>query len=112
MVQQGVTQSDYSVTGLLIATATFALLSVLISYTNLRFPRVRQLLEGEPFVVVRDGKLISKNLRRERLTTEDIQAEARQQQIDSLSKVSGRSSRQAVRSASSPSRRGLGRTCL
>jgi uncharacterized membrane protein YcaP (DUF421 family) len=87
LVQQGVTQSDYSVTGLLIAAATFAGLTVGVSYANFRIPSLRRVLEGEPIVIVRDGKLIEKNLRSQRLTREEVEAEARLQQIDSLDKI-------------------------
>ena len=43
--------------------------------------------EGEPLVIVRDGKTIDGNLRRERLTVEEILSEARLQQISSLDEV-------------------------
>ena len=87
LLQQGVTQSDYSVTGLLVAASTMAILTVLFSYLSYRFPRLRPTLDGEPIVIVRDGKPIDANLRRERLTLEEVMAEARLQQIDSLAKV-------------------------
>jgi uncharacterized membrane protein YcaP (DUF421 family) len=44
-------------------------------------------LEGEPLVVVTDGKVIERNLARERLTIEDIQEEARANGIASLADV-------------------------
>ena len=86
-VQQGLTQDDYSLTGALIAVSVIAVLQVLLSYSNFRFPRLRPLLNGEPIVVVQDGELILPNLRRERLTVEDVMEAARQQQIESLDKV-------------------------
>lgn len=87
LVQQGVTQSDYSVTGLVLAGSTLALLVVAVSYASFRLPWLRPVLEGEPVVVVRDGELLERNLRRERLTVEEIEAAARQQQIADLSEV-------------------------
>ena len=87
LIQQGVTQSDYSVTGLVVAAATMALLTVLVSYLSFRFPRLRPVLDGEPIVIVRDGKPIDRNLKRERVTLEEVMAEARLQQIDSLDKI-------------------------
>ena len=87
LVQQGVTQSDYSVTGLFIAAASFAGLSVAVSYLSFRVPKLRRILEGEPIVIIRDGKVIEKNLRSQRLTRDEVEAEARQQQVDSLDKV-------------------------
>ena len=81
LVQQGVTQSDYSVTGMVLAVGTIALLVVTVSYISFRFPRVRPILDGEPIVVVQDGKILDSNLRRERLTRTELAEEARMQQI-------------------------------
>ena len=86
-IQQGLTQDDYSVTGALIAITTLAVLQRGTSYLSFRFGTVRRILEGEPVVIVQDGRVIESNLRRERLTTGEICEEARQQQIDSLDRV-------------------------
>jgi uncharacterized membrane protein YcaP (DUF421 family) len=86
-VQQGVTQDDYSVTGALIVISVFALMQLGVSFLNFRFPRLRPMLDGQPLVLVEDGKTIDANLRRERMTAEDLMEQARTQQIDSLDKV-------------------------
>ena len=86
-VQQGLTQDDYSVTGAITVITTFAILQVLLSYLNFRVPRLRPLLDGEPIVVVQDGKVIERNLKRERLTVEELAEEARTNQIASLDDV-------------------------
>lgn len=87
LVQQGVTQNDFSVTGLALAVSTIAVLTVLFSYLPWRFQMLRPVLEGEPVILIEDGNVIDKNLRRHRLTQEEIAAEARFQQIDSFDKV-------------------------
>ena len=87
LVQQGVTQSDYSVTGIFLAAGTLALMTVLVSYLSFRFKRLRPILDGEPLVIVQDGKPIDGNLKRERLTLEEVAQEARIQQIASLDEV-------------------------
>jgi len=71
LVQQGVTQSDYSLTPNL----------------NFRIRRLRPLLEGEPVVLIERSRIIDRNLRREQVTREELTAEARQQQIASLQRV-------------------------
>ena len=86
-VQQGLTQDDYSLTGALLAIGTIAVLQVAFSYLNFRFPRLRPLLNGEPIIVVQDGKAIERNLKRERLTLDDIAESARLQGIGSLEDV-------------------------
>jgi uncharacterized membrane protein YcaP (DUF421 family) len=87
LIQQGVTQSDYSVTGMTLAVGTITLMTVLVSYLSFRFGRLRPLLDGEPIVMIQDGKVLDRNLKRERLTEEELAMEARLQQIDSLDKV-------------------------
>jgi uncharacterized membrane protein YcaP (DUF421 family) len=87
LVQQGVTQNDFSVTGLALAVGTIAVLTVLFSYLPWRFQVLRPVLEGEPVILIEDGNVIDKNLRRHRLTQEEIAAEARFQQIETLDSV-------------------------
>jgi uncharacterized membrane protein YcaP (DUF421 family) len=86
-VQQGVTQQDYSVTGAVLAVGTFGLLIVATSWLSWRFPRTRPLLDGNPVVLVEDGKPIMDNLRRERISIEELAAQARLQQIASMGTV-------------------------
>jgi uncharacterized membrane protein YcaP (DUF421 family) len=84
LVQQGVTQSDYSVTGAVTVIATIALLTALLAFVNYRFRPMRRVLEGEPIVLVEDGRPVQRNLRRERITVEELEAEGRQQQVSSI----------------------------
>jgi uncharacterized membrane protein YcaP (DUF421 family) len=87
LVQQGVTQNDFSITGLVLAVGTIGLLTVAFSYLPWRFQVLRPILEGEPAILIEDGKVIEKNLRRNRLTHEEVAAEARSQQIASFDEV-------------------------
>jgi uncharacterized membrane protein YcaP (DUF421 family) len=87
LVQQGVTQNDFSVTGSLLVGATIGLMTVAVSYTSFRFPRLRPVLDGEPVIVVEDGTPIDRNLRRNRITHEELAAAARSNGIGSLDGV-------------------------
>src|SRR3954449_6457031 len=87
LVQQGVTQSDYSLTGVSIVIVTMALLTVFTAWLSFRFARLRPVLEGVPVLLVADGRVIEKTLRAERMTVDEIAAEARQQQIGSLADI-------------------------
>jgi uncharacterized membrane protein YcaP (DUF421 family) len=86
-VQQGLTQDDYSVFGIFIAVGTIAALQLLTSYVSFRFPGLRPALSGEPIIIVEDGKPIERNMKRERITLEEVMEEARLQQIDSVGKI-------------------------
>ena len=61
-LQQGLTQDDYSLTGALLVVGTIAALQVGVSYVSFRFPRARPILDGEPVIVVQDGKVIERNV--------------------------------------------------
>jgi uncharacterized membrane protein YcaP (DUF421 family) len=86
-IQQGLTQDDYSVTGAVIAISTIAALQVGTSFLSYKSRRARRVLEGEPIVIVQDGKLIERNLKRERLTEDEIAEEMRAQQIAAVEDV-------------------------
>jgi uncharacterized membrane protein YcaP (DUF421 family) len=87
LVQQGITQNDFSVTGMMIVGSTVGLMTVTVSYVSYRFPRLRPALDGEPVIIVQDGEPVERNLTRNRITLEEVAAAARQQQIASLESV-------------------------
>jgi uncharacterized membrane protein YcaP (DUF421 family) len=86
-LQQGLTQDDYSVTGAVIVVGTLAVLQVFTSWATYRFPFTRGLLEGQPLIVLENGKPIERNLKRERLTVEELAESARLHEIGSLDEV-------------------------
>jgi uncharacterized membrane protein YcaP (DUF421 family) len=86
-LQQGLTQDDYSLTGAVLVVGTIAVLQVGVSWLTFRFPRVRPIIDGEPVIIVEDGKPIQRNLDRERLTVEEVAEAARHEQIAHLSEI-------------------------
>jgi len=87
LIQQGVMQNDFSLTGAIIAISTIALLALLMSWATYLWPWAERVLEGEPRVVVRDGEILTDNLRRNRLTKAEIESEMRLAGIGQLSEV-------------------------
>src|SRR4051794_2201524 len=71
-LQQGLTQDDYSLTGAVLVVGTIAVLQITVSWVTFRFPWARPILEGEPLIIVEDGKPIERNLKRERLTVAEL----------------------------------------
>jgi uncharacterized membrane protein YcaP (DUF421 family) len=86
-IQQGLTQDDYSITGAVIAVGTIAVLQLVVSYSSFRFRWARSFLHGDPIVLMQDGEVIERNLKRERLTREELAEQARGQQIAALEDV-------------------------
>lgn len=87
LIQQGVTHNDFSLTGATLAICTFAFWALVLSWTAYLFPRAKDLLEGTPRVIVRDGEIVTENLQRDRLTRDEILSEMRLAGIGRMSEV-------------------------
>lgn len=87
LIQQGVTQQDYSVTGAFLAVGTFALLTILLSWINARMPKARKFTQGTPVVVVKDGECDMKTISNERLSLDELLGAARQQGIERIGDI-------------------------
>lgn len=87
LIQQGVTHNDFSLTGAILATTTFAFLAIAMSWVTYLFPRAEKLLDGEPRVIIRDGTLIKENLRRDRMTQSEVESEMRLAGIAAMADV-------------------------
>src|SRR4051812_19279118 len=87
LVQQAVTQQDYSVTSGVLAVSTFALLTVLFGWVSWRFRKSRPLIDGLPVVIVKDGEPLLAAMSQERMTLDELYAQARQQGIRKLGDI-------------------------
>lgn len=87
LIQQGVTHNDFSLTGAILAIATFAFLAITMSWLTYLSPRAEKLLDGEPRVVIRNGKLLKENLRRDRMTQSEVESEMRLAGIANMDQV-------------------------
>lgn len=87
LVQTGVTQEDYSVSGIVLSVSTFAFWITMMNWLTWRSDRARRLIEGVPMVVVQDGQPIMETLQVEHIPLEELYESARQAGIDDLAKV-------------------------
>ena len=87
LIQQAVTQQDYSVTGGILAVSVFALLTIAASHGSRRWRRVRAPLHGVPYVLVRKGEPLVETMRLERMSIDDLLIAARQQGITRFSDI-------------------------
>jgi uncharacterized membrane protein YcaP (DUF421 family) len=87
LVQQGITQQDYSVTAAVLAISMFALLTVVFGWISWRFRRTRPFVNGVPVIIVKDGEPRLQAMAQERMTIDDLYAQARQQGIRKLSEI-------------------------
>ena len=87
LLQQAVTQQDYSVTAAVLAVSTFCLLTVALSWLNARYRRVRPLTHGAALDVIDHGEPVLANLKAEQISIDDLMAAARSQGIERFADV-------------------------
>jgi uncharacterized membrane protein YcaP (DUF421 family) len=87
LVQQAVTQQDYSVTSAVLAVGVFALMTVAISWVNSRFRSVRPITHGTPAVIIDSGEPVLATMRSERVSIDDLMAAAREQGIERFAEI-------------------------
>jgi uncharacterized membrane protein YcaP (DUF421 family) len=76
-----------SVTEGCILVGTIAGWNWLLDMTAYRFARVRRLIEAKPLPLVRDGKLMRRNLRHELITVDELMAKLRENGVEDLDQV-------------------------
>ena len=87
LVQQAVTQEDYSVTGAMLAVGTIAFWVVVSSYLAFRWKRAADVLQSPPVVVIDRGRIQHEILHAERVNEEELKEAARKHGIADLRDV-------------------------
>lgn len=70
---------------LLVSTIIFW--SYALDWLSFKFPWFSRLIEPKPLPLVKDGKLLYKNMRRELITEEELMSQIREQGLDDIGKV-------------------------
>ena len=86
-VQNGIIGNDVSVTGAMIGAVTLFVLNTVVTRTSFRLPWLDRALEGEPTVLIADGKPVAGALRRERISLPELRSIARRQGFPELGAV-------------------------
>ena len=87
IVQSGVTQEDFSLSGVILAVSTFAFWISVLNWITWRSERARIVLEGVPLVVIEDGKPVMATLELEKIPIAEVNEAARQEGIGDLADV-------------------------
>jgi uncharacterized membrane protein YcaP (DUF421 family) len=86
-VQNAMNAGDNSLLGGLILAIVLIFLSTMISYLTFRSPFISSIFEGTPTLLIHKGKLIRKNLSKERLSAYELKALLRKQGVHQLSEI-------------------------
>lgn len=76
-----------SVTDGVILISTIVVWNYLLDWGAYRFEWVRRVAEPPPLLLVRSGRIVRQNLRREMMTVDDLMAKLREHGVDDLAQV-------------------------
>jgi len=85
--QGALTGGDESIPGALLLVATLVGLNYLVGLLSARFKSVDKLVEGEPVVLVRHGKILHRALKRENVPISDLEESLRKNGLTNASTV-------------------------
>ena len=86
-VQQAITHNDFSITAGILAVTTFGFWSLVLGWVSYRSDTMRRLLEGQPRILIQDGKLLETVLQRDKITQAEVLSEMRLAGIAQLDDV-------------------------
>jgi uncharacterized membrane protein YcaP (DUF421 family) len=82
VLQNAMIGPDNSLSGGLIGGSALFCANGLIARLTLHFPRLARLLEGDPTPLIEDGRVLTKNLRREIMTRAELERAIRKHELD------------------------------
>jgi uncharacterized membrane protein YcaP (DUF421 family) len=65
----------------IIAIASWALVSIGIEFLQLKSKTMRDLIDGTPTILIKDGKIMEDNLKKERITTDELMVQLRKKNV-------------------------------
>jgi uncharacterized membrane protein YcaP (DUF421 family) len=86
-VETSVQAGDESVLGGLFAFLLLLIFNKVFAWVSFHLPNTRPILEGQAVELVRDGKFVRENLRRELISQDEIRMMVKQNDIDSIENV-------------------------
>lgn len=86
-VQNSMNGGDNSLAGGLLLSAILIATSTGISYLTYRWQLFRTIFEGTPTLLVHEGKMVHKNLQRERMSESELRSQLRQHGFKNLSEL-------------------------
>ena len=83
----GLAGRSESLTDTMLLVLTVMLWAFAVDWLSYRYPRFRHLVQEPPTCLVRDGRLLEANLRREMISEEDLKTHLRRQDVDDIGGV-------------------------
>ena len=87
IIASTILDKDHVVLSGITALVTFALLTIITSYLNLKSYKIRKLTNAKTLILVENGRIIDKNMKKLRITINELMMKLRQKDVFSLEDV-------------------------
>ena len=87
MIAKIIINKDHVVFSGIVALVTFALLTILTSYLNLKSYSARRIINAKTLILVENGRIIDKNMKRLRITINELMMKLREKDVFNLEDV-------------------------
>lgn len=85
--QNGMSNDYKSITEGLILVATIIFWSYFLDWVGYRFPHLQRFIHPPPLLLVKNGRLLRNNMRRELITQDELMNHLREQGVEDITKV-------------------------
>lgn len=82
-----ITELDEPMSKAIIPIATLALLQLFVSYVLLKSKSLRDIIDGKPVILIHNGLLNQKEMKKQRYNIDDLLSQLREKEISCLSEV-------------------------
>lgn len=86
-VQNSLVDDDKSIFGGMIVIATFLFWNVVVNKLTYRFRKLEKIIDGEPKILIKDGRIDETVLKKEQITQQELHEAIREQGVLEIGKV-------------------------
>jgi uncharacterized membrane protein YcaP (DUF421 family) len=86
-VQNAMVGPDNSLVGGLIAAASLFLVNIILKFITYKFKKVDEIFEGDPVILVHKGKIMQRNLDKEKIPLDELEASVREHGVEKIEDV-------------------------
>jgi uncharacterized membrane protein YcaP (DUF421 family) len=86
-VQNAMVGPDNSLVGGIIAAASLFIVNIILKFITYKFKKVDAIFEGEPVILIHNGKILKKNLSKEQIPLDELEASVREHGLEKIEDV-------------------------
>ena len=86
-VQNSMTAADISFLGGLCSAVTLFILNYILKYILYKFPKMSELIQGQPIMLIYEGKIMEENLKKAKISIPELEEITREHSINSIKEV-------------------------